>query len=202
MKIGTQSATVTARAVPRTDPTWPSAAAMRSHPSHSAPWTTTRSPCTCRAVANRGTTVPNPSARAYHRPITSATGSDAAVLKLPAARVVVNASTPNAAKSPIASRSGSTLAHGIVDPRDVRAECSEPLIDALISALDLPHVVDGARSLGTQRGEQDRHPRPNVGGLDRGAPQSTGSGHQRAVRIAQHDSRAHADELVHEKHAR
>ena len=77
MNTGTQSAIVTAIAVPLRGAKWPSASDTRSHPSHAPSCSTTRVPCTCEAVAKRGNVMCNDARSASHRPITSRTDSSA-----------------------------------------------------------------------------------------------------------------------------
>jgi hypothetical protein len=54
-----------------------------------------------------------------------------------------------------------------IHPLDLGTQGPEPLIDALISALDLPHVVDGASALRGERRQQHGHAGPDVRRLDR-----------------------------------
>ena len=126
------------------------------------------------------------------------------------ARVVVKA------RMPIASRSGTRSYHAATtrgstlrrhfrrssDSSDPSAERVETLVDALVAALDLAGVVDRARALRAQRGQEHRHSGANVRRLDRRSAQRRGSRNERTVRIAQHDARPHADQLVDEEHSR
>src|SRR5207237_2365046 len=49
---------------------------------------------------------------------------------------------------------------------------------------------------------KDRHSRTNVGGFDLSASQARRPDDHGAVRVAEDDARTHADEFVHEEHAR
>src|SRR5215208_464779 len=183
---------------------------MRSQPSQVGECTTTRLPCTWRALARRGPLGARCRRSASQRAMTVPTGSSLAVPKLPAARVVVNARTPNWAKSSIGSsacsrKTGSWTSAPctpLLDPRDVGAECVEALVDPLVAALDLADVIDRALAAGAERGEEHRHARTDVRGLDGRAAELRGPGDDRAVRVAEHYPRAHADQLVHEEHSR
>ena len=57
-------------------------------------------------------------------------------------------------------------AASVIRALDLRAERAEAFVDALVPALDLAHVVDGARAFGRERGEEHRHAGPDVGRLD------------------------------------
>src|SRR4051812_28284159 len=70
---------------------------------------------------------------------------------------------------------------------DLRAESTEAFVDALIAALDLPDIIDGALTLGAERGEKNRHAGANVGALDLRSAQSRRTHDNRAVRIAEDD---------------
>src|SRR5688500_3055318 len=218
MNTGTQSAMVTAIPVPRSRLAWPSAAGTRSHPSQPRAWSTTRLPCTCVAVAKRGPRGRSSSCSRAQRAVTSPTGSLPWVPKLPAARVVVNARTPNAAKSsmgscgvagaaaasPAAPAAPAAPASGVlvIHPLDVRAEGAEPLVNPLVAALDLPDVLDLALAGGAEGGEEHGHAGADVGRLDGGAAKLDRAGDDGPMGVAEHDPRAHADQLVHEEHAR
>src|SRR6266699_4082270 len=203
MNTGTQSATPTANAIPFSDAMCPSASSPRSQPSHPPVCTSTRVPWTCRIDASRRAVSESSCCTAVHRPMTSLTGSVPERPKVPASRVVVKARMPQFSKSGITSFGTSlTLLAAIVDPGNGGPERVQTLIDALVAALDLADVVDEARSLGAQRGEQKRHSSPNIGRLEERATQTRGPVDQRAVRIAEHDPRSHGGQLVDEEHAR
>lgn len=51
----------------------------------------------------------------------------------------------------------------ILHPLDARPQGLQPLLDALIAAIDLLDVANGANSVGGKRGKQDCHARTNVG---------------------------------------
>src|SRR6185503_15202861 len=108
---------------------------------------------------------------ASHRPITSAIGSAPPAPNVPNARVVMNAWTPNDEKSSttstLSSKCGSLTALGmtgqrslraaVLDALDVGAQRVQAFVDALVAALDLRDVVDGALALGAERRDQHRH---------------------------------------------
>src|SRR5580693_6953742 len=94
------------------------------------------------------------------------------------------ASQEGAHKLEALSRLASPLRH----PRDPGAERVEALFDALIAALDLIGVVDGADALGAYRGQQHGHAGADVGRYHRRALEAARSGHDRPVWIAQHDA--------------
>src|SRR5687768_5541427 len=144
--------------------------------------------------------------------MTSRTGSSVPLPKLPAWRDVVNARMPKESKSPTASTSvncrsltsfGMTTSWSfraaVLDADDLGAQRVEALVDALVSALDLRHVVDDALAVGRQRRGEHGHPGADVGGLERRTAKPRGARHQRAMRIAEDDARAHADQLVNEE---
>src|SRR5687768_5721382 len=104
--------------------------------------------------------------------MTSPTGSVPDNPYVPASRVVVKARKPSAsisgtARAP-AARSRPAL---LFDPLDPGAECPETFIDALVAAIDLPHVVDDALSLRAERGDEHRHAGADVRRLERRAAQ-------------------------------
>src|SRR5882672_10398876 len=85
---------------------------------------------------------------------------------------------------------------------DLRSHRAQPLIDPLVAPLDLADVVDHGVAVGGQGREQHRHAGPDVRTLHHAPVQRGGSGDHGAVRVAQHDARAHPDQLVHEEEAR
>src|SRR5688572_10989436 len=133
--------------------------------------------------------------------MTSDTGSGPFIPKVPADRVVVKARMPNEAKSSTTSRVPST-ATTLLDARDLRAKGAKSLVDALVSSLDLTNVVDRAGATRAECSEQHGHPGADIRRFHGGPTQRRGPGHQRAVRVAEHDARAHPDELVDEEHPR
>src|SRR6185312_1246912 len=84
-----------------------------------------------------------------------------------------------------------------IHPFDLGAEGAKPLVDPLVTPLDLPDVVDRARAIGRERGEQHGHAGADVEGLDDAALELTGPGDDRAVRIAGQDPGDRADQLGH-----
>ena len=52
--------------------------------------------------------------------------------------------------------------HLPIHPLDLRAERTQALVDPLVAALDLAHVVDRARALRGERREEHRHAGPDV----------------------------------------
>src|SRR5690242_19269389 len=91
---------------------------------------------------------------------------------------------------------------GILTPFDLRSQRPQALVDPLVAPLDLPHVADHRFAFGRQGREQHRHAGADVGALDLPAAQLRGTGDHGAMRIAEHDACAHADQLVHEEEAR
>ena len=87
------------------------------------------------------------------------------------------------------------------DALNVGAQGVEALVDAFVAALDLLGILDDARSLGAKRSDQHGHAGADVGAFHAGTAQSCRTGDDDPMRIAQHDSRAHRDELVDEEHA-
>src|SRR4026209_1938844 len=140
---------------------------------------------------------------AVQRPMTSLTGSVPERPKVPASRVVVKARIPQPSKSPMTSLGTSTtLLSTVVNSSDRRAEGVEPLIDALVAALDLADVVDEARTIRAECGPQHSHSGAHVGGFEEGATKPRGAVYQRPVRVAKDDTSAHRRKLVDEEHAR
>src|SRR4026207_586155 len=88
-----------------------------------------------------------------------------------------------------------------IPPPDPRAQRAQPFINPLVSPLDLAHIVDGAGTLGGQRREEHSHAGPDVRRLDYSTFERGGPRYHSAVRVTQHDTRPHADELVHEEEA-
>ena len=94
--------------------------------------------------------------------------------KLPGARVVVNAANAEVVESSgttsrVATsrwRARVTVVRRSSTRSISRAERAEALVDALVAALDLADVVDGALALGAQRGEQHRHAGADVRRFD------------------------------------
>src|SRR3954467_6403982 len=63
-----------------------------------------------------------------------------------------------------------------IHPFDLGAEGAQPLVDALVAALDLPDVVDRAGAVGRKGGEEHGHAGPDVGRLDGTALERAGPG--------------------------
>src|SRR5438874_10367842 len=82
---------------------------------------------------------------------------------------------------------------------DLGSQRIEPLLNALVSAIDLMDVVDRALTLGAERGQEQRHSGADVGTGDLGADEPIAPHDNGAVRIAQDDPRPHRSELVGEK---
>src|SRR6267154_352364 len=124
--------------------------------------------------------------------MTSLTGSLPDSPNVPASRVVVNTRIPHCSKSGTTSfGTSSTLLTAIVDAGDRGSQRVEAFVDTLVTALDLSDVVDEARPVGAERREEKRHSSANVRRFQERPSQSRRAGNQRAVRIAEHDSRAH-----------
>src|SRR3954453_16010121 len=68
-----------------------------------------------------------------------------------------------------------------LDALDARAEVAQALVDPLVSAVDLAHVVDLALALGAQGGDQDRHAGAVVGRGEPRAAQPPRPDHDRPV---------------------
>src|SRR3954469_8057521 len=90
----------------------------------------------------------------------------------------------------------SSLRAAVLYALDLGAEGAQPLVDPFVAALDLRHVVDGAFAIRRHRGDEHRHAGADVGGIHGAAPELRRTRHQRAMRIAEHDPRAHPNELV------
>src|SRR5215212_5582209 len=86
-----------------------------------------------------------------------------------------------------------------LDALDARAEVAQALVDPLVPAVDLPHVVDLALALGTQGGDQDRHAGADVGRGQARPAQPPRPDHDRPVRVADRDLGAHRDQFVDEE---
>src|SRR5258708_14046452 len=63
----------------------------------------------------------------------------------------------------------------ILHALDVGAQRAQPLIDALVAALDLPDVVDDALAVRAQGRQEHRHARANVRRLDAPGPALLGT---------------------------
>ena len=87
------------------------------------------------------------------------------------------------------------------DALDPRAQGQQALVDALVAAVDVAHVVDLARALRADGGDQHRHAGADVRAGDARAAQLARADHDRPVRVADRDLRAHRDQLVHEEQA-
>src|SRR4051794_12084499 len=72
---------------------------------------------------------------------------------------------------------------------DARAERIQPLLDALVAAVDLMDVVDHALALRAERREQQRHAGADVGTGDLRSLQPRTADDDRAMRIAEDDPR-------------
>src|SRR5688572_1834345 len=86
-----------------------------------------------------------------------------------------------------------------LDALDAGAEVAQTLVDPLVAAVDLPDVPDRGRALGAKRGDQHGHAGADVRAGEPFAVQLRRAGHDRAVRIAEDDPRAHRNELVDEE---
>ena len=67
------------------------------------------------------------------------------------------------------TRARAPLALAALDPLDACPQAAQPLIDALVAAIDLLRVVDGALTLGDQGGEQRAIP-ARMSGLETACP--------------------------------
>src|ERR1041384_113351 len=72
-----------------------------------------------------------------------------------------------------------------IHPLNGSPERPQPLVDPLVTALDLSDVVDDGVALRRERGEQHRHARPDVRALHHTAPEGGWARDHRPVRIAQ-----------------
>src|SRR2546430_2764817 len=75
----------------------------------------------------------------------------------------------------------------------------EPLVDPLVAALDLSDVLNDGVALRREGGEQHRHAGADIGTLDDLPAERRGARDYGAMRIAEYDARAHADQLVDEE---
>src|SRR5215213_2757328 len=82
---------------------------------------------------------------------------------------------------------------------DARAERLQPLVDALVSAVDLADVVDLRLALRAQGGDQHRHAGADVRRGDALPAQPAGADDDRPVGVADRDLGAHRNQLVHEE---
>ena len=82
---------------------------------------------------------------------------------------------------------------------DRGAERAQALVDPLVAAVDLADVADRRGALGAEARDQHRHPGADVGARQALAVQLRRADHDRAVRVAEDDPRAHRDELVDEE---
>src|SRR5262245_18052768 len=82
---------------------------------------------------------------------------------------------------------------------DSRAERLQARVDSLVAAVDLLDVADDRAALGRERRGDQGHTGADVGRYDGRAVQAAGPDHERAVRIAQQDTRAHRDQAVDEE---
>src|SRR6476661_1684100 len=76
------------------------------------------------------------------------------------------------------------------------AERTEAFVDPLVAALDLADVVDDALPFGAERRQEHGHAGANIRRLDAAAVQLARTDDDGAMRIAEHDAGAHADQLV------
>src|SRR5439155_7715344 len=86
-----------------------------------------------------------------------------------------------------------------LDTFDVRAERAQPLVDALVTLVDLVGVADRRRALRAEGRDHHRHAGANVGARHALAVQARGARDDDAVRVTEDDPRAHRDELVDEE---
>src|SRR5205823_11081351 len=86
-------------------------------------------------------------------------------------------------------------------PLDAGAELAKPLIDALVTAIDLADVADLAAALCAEGGKQHGHAGTDVGRLDALAAQPPGAGDDGTVRVTHDDVGAHEDQLIGEDQA-
>ena len=80
------------------------------------------------------------------------------------------------------------VAHRLVDPLDLRAERAEPLVDSLVTALDLPDIVNDAGPVGGERRQEHPHAGADVGRVDGDALEGGGPRDDGAVGIAENDA--------------
>ena len=78
---------------------------------------------------------------------------------------------------------------------------AQPLVDALVAAVDLADVADLRGALGAERRDHHRHAGADVGARQPLAVELRRAGDDDAVRVAEDDPRAHADQLVDEEEA-
>src|SRR5262245_35384075 len=207
-----QSATVTSNINPGVFVRWPSRSSRMVHPlTHSCQ--PTREPCTWCAMANPlnpASAARNARQRVMTLPTDSTVQSPRSKGSLPPPPLaVMPATTPNRSRQPGISKRGTEPERGVsasleietsvIQALDFSAEPTQSLVDPLVPPLDLPHVVNSAYAVRCERGQQHGHACSNVGRLDRTALEPGRTGDDRSVGIAQHDLRAHADKLVHEK---
>src|SRR6266851_1147827 len=151
-----------------------------------------------------GKRLANVDRNARQRPITCPTGSSLQRPRLNG-RSVIPATSPYRSAHSVSSRRGTaasptgTSETSISASFNLSSERRQPRIDALVAALDLADVLNDRVSLSRERREQHRHARANIGTLHHLTPQWRWSRDHRAMGIAQHDARAHADQLVDEK---
>src|SRR4051812_6896678 len=82
---------------------------------------------------------------------------------------------------------------------DTSPQRIEPLLDPLVSAIDLMDVVDDALPFRAERGQEQGHAGADVGAGDLGALQASAADDDGAMRIAEDDPRPHRDQLVREE---
>src|SRR6185503_16080158 len=82
---------------------------------------------------------------------------------------------------------------------DARAELAQPVVDALVAAVDLTDVADLRDALGTEARDEHRHAGPDVRALHALTMKPARTAHDRPVGIAEHDPSAHRSQLVDEE---
>src|SRR5688572_13184908 len=111
-------------------------------------------------------------------------------------------STLDRAESEISARTRRPGATGSgVDALNPRTERAQPLVDPLVAPVDLRDVADGRRAFGAEARDEHRHPGSDVRALQALAVELRRPGDDDAMRVADDDAGAHADELVHEEQA-
>src|SRR5882762_7178351 len=83
--------------------------------------------------------------------------------------------------------------------RDAGAEGLQPRVDSLVSAVDLLDVADDRAAWRRERRGDQGHSGANVGGDDGRTVKTARADHERPMRIAEQDARAHRDQAVDEE---
>src|SRR5919201_7145443 len=82
---------------------------------------------------------------------------------------------------------------------DLRPECAQALVDALVAFVDVVHGADRRGAFRAEAREQYRHAGSNVRAFDALPAELRGPGHDGPVGVAEDDPRAHADQIVGEE---